>query len=87
MRLSHFRRLMDDEFGPGYAASVAHDQVLTELAGRTAEEAIADGVDPADVWSAICRAMDVREERRLGSDPRLPPAGSSRSPTRGAPTP
>lgn len=69
---------MDDEFGVGYAGSVAHDQVLTELAGRTANEALADGVDPAEVWEAICAAMDIPPARRLGADPKLPPSGSQR---------
>lgn len=77
MRLSHFRRLMDDEFGPGYAASVAHDQVLTELGSRTAEEALAAGEEPGHVWAAICAAMEVPLTRQLGADPKLPPAGSN----------
>lgn len=75
MRLSHFRRLMDDEFGAGYAASVSHDQALTDFGGRTADQALAEGVQPADVWEAVCRAMDVPVNRQLGVDPQLPPAG------------
>ncbi len=69
---------MDDEFGAGYAASVAHDQVLGALGGRTADEALAAGVPPADVWEAVCAAMDVPPSRRLGANPKTPPAGPSR---------
>ncbi len=82
MRLSHFRRLMDDEFGPSYATSVASDQVLGALGGRTANEALAAGTDPAEVWDALCEAMDVPPARRLGADPKRPPAGSQHPPGR-----
>ena len=50
---------MDDEFGPGYAASLAHDQALDALGGRTAEEALGAGVPPREVWLALCDALDV----------------------------
>jgi hypothetical protein len=72
MRLSHFRTLMVDEFGAGYAASLAADLVLSPLGG-TAEQALAAGVDPGEVWAAICDAKDVPAERRLGVDRRRPP--------------
>lgn len=74
MRLSHFRTLMADEFGAGYAASLAADLVLSPL-GRTADEALAAGVDPGEVWAAICEAKDVPAQRRLGVDKRRPPSG------------
>ncbi|MFP5346958.1 MAG: DUF3046 domain-containing protein [Actinomycetes bacterium] len=69
MRHSDFWRLMEDEFGRGYAASVARDQVIGTLGGRTAAEALDAGVGPREVWVALCEAMDVAPERRLGVDP------------------
>ncbi len=65
---------MDDEFGPGYARSVASGQALTALDGRTADEALAGGVPARRVWSAVCEQMSVPEGRRLGVDhpPREP---------------
>lgn len=80
MRESHFRILMAAEFGSGYARSVARDQVLGALSGRTADEALAAGVAPATVWAALCEAMDVPAERQLGGDPELPPPGSLNPP-------
>ena len=66
MRHSDFWRLMDDEFGPAYARSVASDQVVAALGGRTAVEALDAGVAPRDVWAGVCEAMHVPVERRLG---------------------
>jgi len=39
VRLSDFWRLMDDEFGAGYARSLARDHVLGALGNRTAAQA------------------------------------------------
>ncbi len=70
MRLSQFWTLMNDEFGHGYAASLAHDHVLGRLGGRTALEALEAGESPRTVWLALCDDMDVPEARRLGVDHR-----------------
>ncbi|AJT40587.1 DUF3046 domain-containing protein [Psychromicrobium lacuslunae] len=68
MRLSEFWRLMAEEFGEGYAASLANDMVLDAVGGRTAREALEAGVPPRSVWQALCEAKDVPVERRLGKD-------------------
>ncbi|MCO1340151.1 histidine kinase [Kocuria polaris] len=68
MRLSDFWRLMEDEFGSGYAHVLADDLVLTDLGGRTASSALAAGERPKRVWLSICEAQDVPEARRLGRD-------------------
>lgn len=68
MRLSAFWTLMDDEFGPVYSRSLAKDLHLSALGSRTPEQALAEGVDPRDVWAALCDAQDVPPERRLGRD-------------------
>lgn len=65
---------MRDEFGAGYAASLARDLVVGELSGRTADDALAAGVPPKEVWRAVCEAVGVPLERRLGRD-RLPRRG------------
>ncbi|MEJ5945111.1 DUF3046 domain-containing protein [Pseudokineococcus basanitobsidens] len=69
MRLSEFWRLMDEEFGAGYARSVASSQVVGALGSRTPDEALEGGVPPREVWAAVCEVMDVPPERRLGRDP------------------
>lgn len=69
MRHSDFWRLMEDEFGAGYARSVASDQVMAALGDRTPAEALDAGTPPRQVWAAVCDAMHVPAERRLGLDP------------------
>lgn len=68
---------MDDEFGRGYSASVARDQTLPTLDGRTVETALADGLSPRQVWAAVCEAMSVPPERHWGREQRVPRAGGS----------
>lgn len=68
MRHSHFWDLMDDEFGPSYARTLARDLVLDGLDDRTAEQALAAGQTPRRVWEALCEAMQVPLERRAGRD-------------------
>jgi hypothetical protein len=55
---------MDEVFGPEYAKSLAQDLVMGALGERTANEALAAGVDPREVWEALCTAMDVPESAR-----------------------
>ncbi|MGE0300494.1 DUF3046 domain-containing protein [Pseudonocardia sp.] len=64
MRLTEFRTLMNDEFGPVRAASLARDHVFAELGGRTVEDALEAGTDPRAVWRAVCEAYDVPRSRR-----------------------
>lgn len=64
MRLTYFRELMETEFGPARAASLAHDHVFAELGGLTVEQALEQGIEPREVWLAVCRAYDVPPARR-----------------------
>ncbi|GAB91968.1 hypothetical protein GORHZ_154_00580 [Gordonia rhizosphera NBRC 16068] len=63
VRLTEFTELITAEFGGQSADSILVDHVLTEFGGRTGAQAIEDGVDPRDVWVAICRDFDVPRER------------------------
>jgi hypothetical protein len=66
VRLTEFRGLMQEQFGPLRAPSVARDHVFGSLQGRTADEALADGVDPKAVWFAVCDDFDVSDSLRYG---------------------
>jgi hypothetical protein len=68
VRHSEFWQLLEDEFGPEYARTVARDVVLSTLGGRTSEQALAAGHRPREVWVALCDVMDVPAERRWGRD-------------------
>ncbi|WP_194397984.1 DUF3046 domain-containing protein [Microbacterium atlanticum] len=65
MRRSEFHRAVSDEFG-ARAGAVVTDLVLSAVGGRTAADAIAAGVDPREVWLALCDELDVPAERRYG---------------------
>ena len=64
VRLTHFRQLMDDEFGTVRAGSIARDHVFSRLAGRTVEQALEAGEEPSEVWRAVCAEFEVPAERR-----------------------
>jgi Protein of unknown function (DUF3046) len=68
MRISEYWRLMDDEFGTGYSRVLSSTLVLASVGSRTADQALASGVDPRRVWLAVCDVQDVPAERRLGRD-------------------
>jgi hypothetical protein len=46
-------------FGTTYGSSVLVDHVLTGFGGRTAAQAIEAGIEPRDVWRALCVDFDV----------------------------
>jgi len=66
MRKSEFDRAVDDEFGQAYGRVVTRDLVLQALGDTTADEAIAQGQSPRDVWIALCEAEGVPVARRHG---------------------
>ncbi len=64
VRLTEFWTRMQEQFGAAYAESIASDQVLGELGGRSVREALAAGEDPKLVWRAVCSAFDVPARNR-----------------------
>ncbi|PZF99426.1 DUF3046 domain-containing protein [Micromonospora deserti] len=65
MRLTDFWARLEEAFGPAYAASIARDQVLSQLGGRTIEQALASGVETHVVWRAVVAAYPERVPARL----------------------
>ena len=63
---------MSDEFGPEYGRVLTSDLVLGEIGGLTAQQCIAKGVAPREIWLALCEAMDVPANRRYGVGQREP---------------
>ena len=66
VRLTELRGLMQAQFGPLRAPSVASDHVFSALEGRTVNEALAAGADPKAVWLAVCDDFDVSDTLRYG---------------------
>jgi hypothetical protein len=65
VRLTDFWERLDTAFGPGYATSVATDQVLPQLGGRTIVQALAAGEETVAVWRAVVAAYPERVPPRL----------------------
>ncbi len=68
MKLSRFHELVQDEFGPDFAAVVLSDTRLDPLADQTPAELLEAGEDPKVIWLAICRQLAVPEERWQGKN-------------------
>jgi hypothetical protein len=62
VRLTEFNERVVLRFGAAYGSSVLVDHVLTGL-GRTAAQAIEEGIEPRDVWRALCADFDVPREQ------------------------
>jgi hypothetical protein len=65
VRLTDFWTRLEQVFGPGYAASVADDQGLPQLGGRTIRQALDSGVQTVVVWRAVVAAYPERVPARL----------------------
>jgi Protein of unknown function (DUF3046) len=63
VRLTEFNERVTLRFGATYGTSVLADHVLTGFDGRTAAQAIEDGIEPRDVWRALCVDFDVPREQ------------------------
>ncbi|OBA99034.1 hypothetical protein A5662_15745 [Mycobacteriaceae bacterium 1482268.1] len=63
MRLTEFNELVEGRFGAVRGQSLLLDHVLTDLGGRTAAQAIEDGVEPREVWRALCADFDVPRDQ------------------------
>lgn len=64
MRFTEFWARMHQVLGPTYAAVWASQQVLSDLGGRTVEEALAAGEAPKTVWRAVAERLDLPESQR-----------------------
>ncbi|MDP9092779.1 MAG: DUF3046 domain-containing protein [Actinomycetota bacterium] len=63
MRLTEFWRRMETRFGTSYAHSVAADYRLP-LLGGTVDDALSRGVEPKEIWRAVCAEFDVPGQLR-----------------------
>jgi hypothetical protein len=64
VRRTTFWQRMHARFGAAYADSLARDLVIASLGGRTVLGALEAGIEPAEVWAAVCEAMDVPVRER-----------------------
>ncbi len=63
MRLTEFSELVERQFGAMRASSMLVDHVLSDIGGRTAVQAIEEGIEPRNVWRALCADFDVPRDQ------------------------
>lgn len=56
MRISDLRNRIELSFGPEWAPSFCKDIAISEIGSKTVDEALAVGVEAADIWRAVCNA-------------------------------
>ena len=59
VRLTEFQELLHTEFGETRGDTLLNDHSILALGGRTGAAAIEAGVDPREVWRALCAEFDV----------------------------
>jgi hypothetical protein len=64
VRHTEFWERMDAALGPSYARTWADMFVMSELGGRTTNEALAAGVPPKQVWAAVWRVLELPANQR-----------------------
>lgn len=72
MRYREFWELVDEVLGRAHGRVLVRDLRLGGLDDRTGAQALDDGVEPREVWHALCDELDVPEARRWGADRRRP---------------
>jgi Protein of unknown function (DUF3046) len=60
MKLTDLWARLEATFGTGYAASVARDQVIPQLGGRTINQALDEHEEVHTVWRAVVAAYPDR---------------------------
>jgi hypothetical protein len=64
VRHTEFWERMELALGPAYARSWAERYVIAELGERTAEQALAAGVSPKEVWRAVHASLELPARER-----------------------
>ena len=65
MKITDLWYRLEQTFGAAYAASVARDQVFSQLGGRTIDTALAEHVEVHEIWRAVVAAYPDRVPARL----------------------
>jgi hypothetical protein len=64
MRLTDFWTRLEAQLGRSYARSWARDFVLSDLGGRSAQQALDAGVETRVVWEAVAEALELPRSAR-----------------------
>ncbi|WP_182526595.1 DUF3046 domain-containing protein [Nocardioides dongkuii] len=64
MRHTEFWSRLDAALGPAYSRTWAERLVMSELGGRTAQEALDAGVPPKEVWAVVWAVLELPPQDR-----------------------
>lgn len=64
MRHTEFWARLEHALGRGYYRAWADQFVMSDLGGRTAEQALDAGVAPKEVWAAVWAALELPASER-----------------------
>ncbi len=56
MRISDLRERLTLSFGTEWASSFCKDIAITELGSKSVDEALQSGLEPHEIWRAVCSA-------------------------------
>ncbi len=70
VRYREFWDLVDEVLGPAHGRVLTAELRVGGLGDRTADVALAEGVEPRDVWHAICDELGIPEAQRWGANRR-----------------
>jgi hypothetical protein len=56
MRISDLRERILLSFGPQWAPSFSADIAISELGSKSVNEALAAGLEPDEIWRAVCKS-------------------------------
>lgn len=62
MRISDLRERISLSFGAEWAPSFSSDIAISELGSQTVNEALAAGLEPHEIWKALCQSHPVQTE-------------------------
>jgi hypothetical protein len=56
MRISDLRERLTLSFGDQWAPSFCKDIAITDLGSKSVDEALNSGLEPHEIWKAVCAA-------------------------------
>lgn len=59
MRISDLRERLTLSFGEQWAPSFCKDIAITELGSKSVDEALQSGLEPHEIWHAVCAAYPI----------------------------
>jgi hypothetical protein len=63
MRISDLRERLTLSFGEDWTPSFCKDIALTELGSKSVDESLKSGLEPSDIWRAVCAAYPMETSK------------------------